>query len=203
VAQAPGALRIATLIIVAASDPEFGAWLKRGSVHIFSGYDHLAFLLALLLLGGTWRQVLLLITSFTVAHSLTLGAGAFGWIVLSPRGERWAEAAVAATIVLMALENLLRLKQPFRIATTFLFGLVHGLGFSNALRSYGLGPSPLGSLIGFALGVELGQAFLVALVFPILRALRGNPRIYRWVLNGGSAGILLAGSCWFVARIAA
>jgi hypothetical protein len=180
---------------------EFLGWTKRGALHILRGYDHLAFLLALLLVGGTWRRVLVLITSFTVAHSLTLGAGALGWIRLDEPRQRWAEAAIAVTIVLVATENLLAVRHPYRVAATFVFGLVHGLGFATALRDYGLGASPVLSLVGFNLGVELGQASLVVMLFPLLQAVRRRARTYAWVVRVGSTAILCAGAYWLVLRL--
>ena len=117
-------------------------WVGLGLVHIFGGMDHLAFLLALLLVGGSFRRVLLLVTAFTVAHSLTLGATALGFILLDDARTRWVEAAIAASIIWVALENLLLREHRHRALLTFLFGLVHGFGFASVLGE--LRPGRLG-----------------------------------------------------------
>ena len=98
----------------------FGGWVGLGVRHILEGADHLLFLFAVLLVGGSFRRMLALVTSFTLAHSLTLGLTALGWVTLSARGTRWAEAAIAASILYMALENLL-LRRVYRTSTPFLY----------------------------------------------------------------------------------
>ncbi|WP_216619044.1 HupE/UreJ family protein, partial [Corallococcus carmarthensis] len=136
----------------------FSGWVGEGIRHILEGADHLLFLVAVLLVGGTFRRILLLVTSFTLAHSLTLAVTALGWWTLDARGTRWAEAAIAASILYMALENLLLRRHGHRAGLTFLFGLVHGLGFASVLGGYGLGTAVVPALLGFNLGVEVGQA---------------------------------------------
>ncbi len=160
------------------------AWrfLRLGVEHIFTGYDHLAFLLALLLLGGKFLDLVKIVTSFTIAHSLTLALAALG-IVHPP--TRWVEALIAASIVAVAGENLWALRGgqggSARVASalrhrwrvTFVFGLVHGFGFASALQELGLPRSALvAGLVSFNLGVELGQLTVVALAFPVLSWLR-------------------------------
>jgi len=177
-------------------------WIWLGIFHIFSGLDHLAFLVALLLIGKTWRQVLLMITSFTVAHSITLGATTLDLIVLNAREQRWAEAAIALSVAYVALGNLLFKEHKHRALVTFAFGLIHGFGFAAALKEYGLGQSVGAGLFGFNLGVELGQACVVGLLYPAIRLLQRRPRINRAVVSAASLLIFAAAGYWFVDRIA-
>jgi len=160
------------------------AWrfLRLGVEHIFTGYDHIAFLLALLLLGGRFVDLVKIVTSFTVAHSLTLALAALGF--LNPP-TRWVESLIAASIVAVAGENLWALRpgqgKSARVASalqhrwriTFVFGLVHGFGFASALQELRLPRSALvAGLISFNIGVEVGQVAIVALAFPVLSWLR-------------------------------
>jgi hypothetical protein len=182
---------------------EFLAW---GTEHIFLGYDHIAFLLALLLVAAGWGELLKIVTSFTLAHSLTLLLAALN-VVRIP--SRLTEVLIAASIVYVAAENLWLLARHRvprqRWALTFAFGLVHGLGFATELRQRlaALPGSVLLPVLSFNLGVELGQMAIVAAVFPLLAAVRrgGEPRrvlMVRW----GSAAILLLGLGWLVERLA-
>ncbi len=175
-------------------------WVGLGLIHIFGGIDHLAFLLALLLVGGSWKRVLLLVTAFTVAHSLTLGATALGFILLDDARTRWVEAAIAASIIWVALENLLLREHRHRALLTFLFGLVHGFGFASVLGSYGLGDSVVTGLFGFNLGVELGQAAVVALLLPLVRLVQRRPELHQRTVRALSLLILAAGGYWLMER---
>lgn len=179
---------------------QLGGWVGLGVFHILSGFDHLAFLLALLLVCETWKRVLAMVTSFTVAHSITLGATVLNLIVLSERQQRWTEAAIAVSIMFVAAENLLRRRHTHRAWITFGFGLVHGFGFASALKSYGLGNSVALELLGFNSGVEVGQAAVVVLVYPWLRVLQRRERA-GWILRAGSLAVLVAGAFWLVDRL--
>jgi HupE / UreJ protein len=179
------------------------AWrfLRLGVEHIFTGYDHIAFLLALLLLGGRFLDLVKIVTSFTIAHSVTLALAALN--IINPP-SRWVEALIAASIVAVAGENLwvLRaakggsarvanaLKHRWRI--TFAFGLVHGFGFAAALQELKLPRAALAAgLVSFNLGVELGQVTIVALAFPLLAWLRTLKGFQPWgprLLSGAIAG---------------
>lgn len=160
-------------------------YLVLGIEHIFTGYDHVAFLFGLLLLAGGLRReigptarrlsshplghLLGVVTSFTIAHSVTLLMAALGWVALPARAV---EAVIALSIGYVAAENLLRPQPQHRFLLTFGFGLVHGFGFASVLREIGLPKQGLLlSLFSFNLGVELGQLLVVALVFPILHLL--------------------------------
>jgi hypothetical protein len=145
--------------------------------------------------------VLLLVTAFTVAHSLTLGATALGFILLDESRTRWVEAAIAASIVWVAVENLVLREPRHRLVLTFLFGLVHGFGFASVLSGYGLGDEVVTGLLGFNLGVELGQAAVVAVLFPLVRLVQRRPRVYQRTVRALSLLILAAGGYWLFERV--
>ncbi len=158
-------------------------YARLGIEHIFSGYDHLSFLLALLLVipvgatGVSVRRglgdVVRVVTAFTLAHSVTLLLAGLEVVRLP---SRLVEPAIAASILFVAVENLLRTPR-HRFVLTFAFGLVHGFGFASILREVGLPPrGVLPSLLSFNLGVELGQLAVVALVAPMLTVLRHPAR---------------------------
>lgn len=180
-----------------------------GVEHIFLGYDHLMFLVALLLLGGRFGGLVKIVTAFTLAHSLTLICAALE--ILSLPG-RLVESGIALSIAYVGAENFLLLasahKTPLEESTkhrwilTFCFGLVHGFGFANVLRDLGLPTKGLiGSLLAFNLGVELGQVAIVALLFPLVLYL-ARTSWRKPVIYFISGVILLFGMLWFVERIA-
>lgn len=183
-------------------------YLRLGIEHIFTGYDHLAFLVGLLLLAGSlWRTatrrqsigyVLRVVTAFTVAHSLTLVLSALQWVSLP---SRLVESAIALSIGYVAVENILLATGKRRGLIAFGFGLIHGLGFASVLRELGLPQSGLfASLLSFNLGVELGQLSVVLLVLPLLAWLSRWRGYQKWVVRGGSCVLLLLSLLWFVAR---
>jgi len=186
-----------------------GRFLRLGAEHIFQGSDHIAFLLGVLLLGGTFRQLLGIVTAFTVAHSLTLALATLGWLVVPPR---IIEPLIALSIVAVAAENLAALRTPLsgervraaiahRWRLTFGFGLVHGFGFAGALRALELPRALLApSLLTFNLGVELGQLAIVALAWPLLRWLRGLPGVWPSGMRWSSAAVGALGVFWLVQR---
>jgi hydrogenase/urease accessory protein HupE len=176
-------------------------WFKLGVAHIFGGLDHLAFLVALLIVGGGWKRILVMVTAFTVAHSVTLGATALDLITLDTTRQRWAEIAIAASIVYVAFENLALRQHDHRAWITFGFGLVHGFGFASVLKSYGLGDSRALGLLGFNLGVEVGQACIVLAIYPVVSILRRRPAASRWMVRLTSVLILSAGGYWLVDRV--
>lgn len=143
-----------------------GRFIWLGIQHIATGYDHLSFLLGLLIATASLRSLVKIVTSFTVAHSVTLGLATFDIVVLP---SRFTESMIAASIVYVAVENLLRKRSVERWKLTFLFGLVHGFGFSNVLREMQLPRANLAlTLFSFNLGVEIGQIVFVALLFPLI-----------------------------------
>ncbi len=171
-----------------------------GVEHIATGYDHLLFLLALILCGGRLIELLKIITAFTIAHSLTLGAAALDLVTLP---SALVEAVIALSIAYVAFENLApRYAASRRWTISFLFGLVHGFGFSSVLKEIGLPKdSLLLSLLNFNLGVEAGQLVAVVIVVPLLAWLRSTPfegRVVRWI----SLAVLVVGIALFVERVA-
>ena len=174
-------------------------FFRLGVEHILTGYDHLLFLLALLLRGGRFLSLLKIITAFTVAHSITLALAVLGVVTIP---GRIIEPAIAASIVWVALENLLRRDAPSqRWLVSFVFGLVHGFGFASAIEPLALPPARLAlALLGFNLGVEAGQALVVALLLPLLLWMRGRswePRVVR----AASLGVAAVGLGWVVQRV--
>ncbi len=172
-----------------------------GVEHILSGIDHLLFVLSLLLLVGFRRRLLATVTSFTLAHSLTLAASALGAITLrSPP----VEAAIALSIVLVsaeALSNKDTLTQRWPAIVAFIFGLVHGLGFAGALKDIGLPEQHVNiALLSFNLGVEAGQLFVIGLawlLFIVIRRLAWTTLARRVMLYGiGSVSVF-----WTLSRL--
>lgn len=176
-------------------------WVKLGVLHIFTGFDHLAFLLAVLLVGGSFRRLLGMVTAFTVAHSLTLAAAALGLVPLAAGAQRWVEVAIALSIMWVALENLVLQTHRHRAALTFAFGLVHGFGFASVLADYGLGDELLSGLFGFNLGVELGQAAIVGVLFPLVLWGYRHPPVGNQAKRWLSGAVLALGGFLLVARI--
>jgi hydrogenase/urease accessory protein HupE len=180
----------------------FTNFLSLGVKHILTGYDHLLFLFGLLLVARGFFSALGIITSFTIAHSITLAVATLQ-VVQIP--SRIVEPLIAASIVFVGIENLLRGDIPkARRMVPFGFGLIHGFGFASALREAGIGSGTGGivlPLFSFNLGVELGQIMVAALALPIIWKLRENPMfIARWA-PACSAAVVLLGSFWFVQRV--
>ena len=142
-------------------------FVKLGVEHILTGYDHLLFLVALLATARDAWSVVRIVTAFTLAHSVTLSAGALGFVTVP---DRIIEPLIAATIVFVALENLFAAEPDRRRwVWSFGFGLIHGLGFASALGELGLkGAALVRGLVGFNLGVEIGQLLFVAVFLPAL-----------------------------------
>jgi hypothetical protein len=178
----------------------FPAWVRLGVEHILMGFDHLAFVAALLLAGGGPRRILGAITLFTLAHSLTLGAAALGWVPLGPRSGLAVELAIALSIAVMAAQNLRAVAPRRRAGWIFGCGLLHGFGFAGALGTDAPGSSAVVALAGFNLGVELGQAAVVLLLLPLLHRLERAPAKGRVVLRAASWLLLGLGVVWTVER---
>jgi hypothetical protein len=187
-----------------ASWAQAARFVRLGIEHIFSGWDHVVFLLGLLLAGGRLRDVVRVVTSFTVGHASTLALATFG-VVTPPAGL--IEPLIAASVIYVGLENLLDLRRGVarhsrRWPIALAFGLVHGFGFAGALGELELGRTGLATaLFSFNLGVELGQAAIVALAFPVLACLRRRPAFDAAGLPVGSAMVGCAGLVWLVGRI--
>jgi hypothetical protein len=206
-----------------AAPSSFAGFVREGIHHILVGYDHVLFLLSLLL-PSVWTRsrsidpatgaartrwapspalrpvlanVLKVVTAFTVAHSITLALAVLG--VVDPP-SRWVESLIAASVVLAALNNLWPVISEARWKLTFVFGLVHGFGFASALKDAGLAHGALAApLVGFNVGVEIGQLCIVALVLPLAWSLRST-RAYRGTFAAGSLAIAAVAGVWLVQR---
>ena len=177
------------------------AFVPAGVHHILIGPDHLLFLVALLLLGGSLGTLVRIVTAFTIGHSITLSLAALD-IVTVPGSL--VEPAIALTIVVVGADNLLRGQgRDVRSWVAFAFGLIHGFGFASVLKQFGLPQEALGwSLFSFNVGVELGQLAVVALVASLLAAIaRYSPVIRNRVTIAGSIMVIGAGTYWFVQRV--
>jgi hydrogenase/urease accessory protein HupE len=181
--------------------PSFLSFVGLGFEHILSGIDHLLFLFGLLLVGGRFRELTKVVTAFTVAHSLTLGATVLGLLAPSPRVV---EPLIALSIAYVGVENLFKPDPKKRWRLTFVFGLMHGFGFAGALAEISLpaAQKPL-ALLGFNAGVELGQLAVLALVLPALNYLSRAEWFARRAVPVLSAIIVVPAMIWFVARLAA
>src|SRR5215472_1223740 len=193
---------------------QFTAYVREGVWHIWLGFDHILFLLSLLLpavlvlrerkwqpaerFGAAFLDVAKIVTAFTVAHSITLSLAALG-VVTPP--SRWIESGIALSVVLAAINNIFPLVRHGRWLAAFGFGLIHGFGFASALRDLGLPTGSLAlSLFGFNVGVELGQLAIVTAFLPLAFLLRSTWAYRRVVLTGGSAVIATIAGVWLVER---
>jgi hydrogenase/urease accessory protein HupE len=175
-----------------------GSFFALGVQHILIGYDHLLFLLALILRGGNLWSLLRIITAFTIAHTITLALAALNILVLP---SRLVEGVIALSIAYVAAENLFaRRPASHRWVVSFVFGLVHGVGFSSVLREIGLPREGLlWSLLSFNLGVEAGQAVAVLATLPLLMYLRRTKYEPQTVV-AMSVLVLVVGLALFVDR---
>jgi hypothetical protein len=194
----------------------FVAFLKSGAEHILIGADHILFLLSLLLMVAITRSgvgdferrdlkagliyTVQIVTAFTVAHSLTLISAALGWLPIHPR---LVESIIAMSIVYVAVENIVRPDPPRRYIVTFVFGLLHGMGFASMLQDLLPSDGIVVPVIAFNVGVELGQLIVVGILWPLLFVLAratGPHRYRRWVLPIGGVVLAGLGGVWFIER---
>lgn len=192
----------------------FRNYLAQGAWHIWIGYDHILFLLSLLLPAVLRREsarwlpvdrfrvafieVFKIVTAFTIAHSVTLSLAALGYIALP---SRWVESAIALSVVLAALNNLWPVIDRRRWLVAFAFGLVHGLGFASVLRDLGLPQDSLVlALFAFNVGVEAGQLAIIAALLPLTYVSRDSVSYRRGALGFGSAAIAVVAALWFAER---
>jgi hydrogenase/urease accessory protein HupE len=210
--NAPQALLDAANAIVTLSAPApsllstLERYLVTGIEHIFLGYDHIAFLVAVVLWARRLVPVIKIVTAFTVAHSITLSLATLN--VLAIPGTI-VEPAIAASIVYVAMENFFTRNIDGRWRITFAFGLVHGFGFAGALREIGLPTNAVATaLAAFNIGVEIGQVAIVSIVFPALIVLdrlmavdRTKPTRAAPLVYALSVLITVLGSYWFLTRV--
>jgi HupE / UreJ protein len=195
---------------------QFTDYVREGVWHIWIGIDHILFLLSLLLpsvlvwqaatkkwqavnrFGEAFVDVLKVVTAFTLAHSITLSLAALGVIELP---SRLVESVIAASIIVAALNNIWPRVIGRLWMVAFGFGLMHGFGFASVLADLGLPRDALVlALVGFNVGVELGQLAIVVVFLPIAYALRRSLFYRRWVMVGGSVLISLLAAVWLVER---
>jgi hydrogenase/urease accessory protein HupE len=208
--SAPQALLDAANTTVTLSAPAPRSTLERylvtGIEHIFLGYDHIAFLIAIVLWARRLVPVIKVVTAFTIAHSITLSLAALGIVVIP---SAIVEPAIAASIVFVALENFFSRDIDRRWRITFAFGLIHGFGFAGALKEIGLPPNAVATaLAAFNIGVEIGQIAIVSIVIPLLMAVDrllagagGKPARAVALVYALSALITVLGSYWFLTRV--
>lgn len=194
---------------------QFGQFFIQGIWHIWIGFDHILFLLSLLLpvvlirqaghwhavgrFGAALREVLWVVTSFTAAHSITLSLAALGYVSLP---SRLVESAIAVSVVLAALNNLTPLISQRRWMVAFGFGLIHGFGFASVLAELGLPQQTLVlSLVGFNLGVETGQLAVVAAFLPLIYGLRHTAFYRQVIFKGGSLLTMAIALVWLTERV--
>ena len=174
-------------------------FLLLGLEHIFTGYDHILFVISLLFGAKTFKNILSLVTAFTIAHSITLILATLEIVQLP---GRFVESAIALSIIYVALINIFNSDSKHQPWLAFGFGLIHGFGFAGILSEMRLDGSQLAtSLLSFNIGIEIGQLIIVSLVFPIilwLRKLTFKP--VKWVIPGTSVAILAFGLIWFIER---
>ncbi|MBM3836280.1 MAG: HupE/UreJ family protein [Verrucomicrobia bacterium] len=201
------------------SEPNRGkellAFIWEGIWHIWIGFDHILFLLALLLpavlryspagweiverFSPAFINVLKIVTAFTVAHSLTLSLATLKIVHLN---SRWVESVIAASVVLAAINNIRPFSKGRAWVIAFVFGLIHGFGFANVLGDLGLSQGAhILSLVGFNVGVELGQLAIVAVFLPLAFALRRSWAYHRLTLRLGSAAIAMVAMVWMFERM--
>jgi hypothetical protein len=181
-----------------------GRFVQAGIEHIFLGYDHIAFLAAIVLWAQRLWPVIKIVTAFTIAHSITLSLAALQIVVIP---SAIVEPAIAATIMFVAVENFFSRNVDGRWRVTFVFGLIHGFGFASALQEIGLPANAVvPALAAFNIGVEIGQVMIVGLIFPLLL---WSDRIGRAAAPEGrhpavvyvcSAAILALGLYWLMVR---
>jgi hydrogenase/urease accessory protein HupE len=199
-----------TSVTITAAPPPIWTTMQRylvaGIEHIFLGYDHIAFLIAVVLWARRLWPVIKIVTAFTLAHSITLSIAALQIIVIP---SAIVEPAIAASIVFVAVENFFSRNVDGRWRVTFAFGLIHGFGFASALSDFGLPANAVvPALAAFNIGVEIGQVAIVSIVIPALLAVdwlfaadrqkpvRAAPLVYAL-----SAVIAVLGGYWFVTRV--
>ena len=178
-------------------------YLKLGYTHILpKGTDHILFVLGIFLLSRRLKPILLQVTAFTVAHTITLALTIYGVVSLRPAVV---EPLIALSIVYVAVENIFTSElNPWRVALVFGFGLIHGMGFAGVLSELGLPRSEfLPALLSFNAGVELGQLTVILAAFLLVGAFRNRPWYRRRIVIPASLAIAAVGLFWAIQRIAA
>jgi len=179
----------------------FATFVPSGAEHVWFGADHVLFIIGLILMGGSLKRLAVIVTAFTLGHSVTLALAALN--IVSPPAIL-IEPLIALSIVVVGADNLLRGKgRDMRALFAGLFGLIHGFGFAYVLREFGLPQENLiWALLAFNIGVELGQLAIVIPLALVLAALRRRqPLVANRIAVGGSLAVIAAGAYWFVDRV--
>jgi hypothetical protein len=177
----------------------FAHFVREGILHIFTGYDHVAFIVTLILAVKSWRQLGVVVTSFTAAHSITLALATFSLVRLP---ARFVEPLIALSVLIVAVDAIARPLAKARTSMAFGFGLVHGLGLSNVLRDLGLsGKELVPALLGFNVGVEIGQLVIVAPMFLLVLRLRKREALFARSRNVLCAAVAVLATVWLVLRL--
>lgn len=177
----------------------FASWVGEGIWHIWTGLDHLLFLATLLLAAANFGQVVRIISAFTLSHSLTLIGGALGWIHFP---SRWVEAAIALTVLVGAVNLVVPLARRRLWLLALGFGLIHGLGFASVLAGMQLdGAHLVRDLLGFNIGVEVGQLAIVALIVPVIHLLRDRQWYRHRFTPGAATAIGAVAAVWLYQRL--
>ncbi|MFP6855242.1 MAG: HupE/UreJ family protein [Opitutales bacterium] len=199
--------------IEAAPQEDEGNWftfkqlLRKGFRHVLpEGLDHILFVLGIFLLSGKWKPLLLQVTTFTVAHTITIALATMGMVTIDPS---FIEPLIAASIVFIAMENVINGEYGHRrLVSVFLFGLIHGLGFASVSSMNPDNPSFLAELLGFTMGVDFGQLAVIGLAFAIVAMIalvspdvRQPDQYRRFIVVPGSLVIALMGAYWTIERI--
>jgi hydrogenase/urease accessory protein HupE len=172
-------------------------FLVLGLEHIFTGYDHILFVISLLFEAKTIRHILSLVTAFTFAHSITL---VFATLQIVQLPSVLVESAIALSIIYVALINIFHPDSKHQPWLAFGFGLIHGFGFAGILSEMRLDTNQMAtSLISFNIGIEIGQLIIVSLAFPLILYIK-KLKPGKWIIPGTSLGILAFGLMWFFQR---
>ncbi|MDG0964634.1 MAG: HupE/UreJ family protein [Opitutales bacterium] len=183
------------------SQSTFFSFLRQGFVHVVPlGLDHILFVFGIFLLSRKWKPLILQVSAFTLAHTLTLALATLGIISVS---SKIVEPIIAASIAIIAIENIIFPGyKPYRLVVVFIFGLIHGLGFAGALSGFDLEPSSLlVGLFGFNLGVEFGQLSLLFAAYMFTAQIKNKENYRQWIVLPGSIIIALFGVYWTIERI--
>ncbi len=183
------------------SQSTFFSFLRQGFVHVVPlGLDHILFVFGIFLLSRKWKPLILQVSAFTLAHTLTLALATLGIISVS---SKIVEPIIAASIAIIAIENIIFPGyKPYRLVVVFIFGLIHGLGFAGALSGFDLEPSSLLiGLFGFNLGVEFGQLSLLFAAYMFTAQIKNKENYKQWIVLPGSIIIALFGVYWTIERI--
>jgi hydrogenase/urease accessory protein HupE len=178
----------------------FGQFFSLGIKHIILGFDHLVFLLAMLLVVTRLREIAGIITFFTIAHSITLSLAVLNIITIP---SSVVEPVIALSIIYVGLENLFKTEQKKRWLVAYVFGLVHGLGFAAVLREIGIGSGEaiVAPLLSFNFGVEVGQIAFALLILPFIWKLRKTTAYESGIVPIVSLFISIAGVYWLIERL--